>query len=133
VKLYKRIIGAIFIITLLFNIYQIFIGVSLISQPDTGYRIGGVFGLIVSSTYSFWLISSTLNEIKYRGQGYWFMKSIAIIDMIILLILMFYSFYINIGHVDLIYDLFAVIIMLAFYLPIVIYDLKLISKSRELR
>ncbi|WP_149244269.1 hypothetical protein [Dyadobacter sp. 32] len=131
-KLYKKIIGVVFIITLLFNIYQIFIGVSLISQPDVAYKVGGILGFLLSATYSYWLIGSAFHEAKYKGPGYWVIKSIAIFCMAFLLVILFYSFYLNRGQVELIYDLFAVTIMLAFYLPIVIYDLKLISKSRSL-
>jgi len=131
-KLYKKIIAAIFIVTLLFNIYQIFIGISLILQPDIAYWIGGLLGFLLSSSYSFWLISSAFNEARYRRQGSWAMKSMAIVCMITLLAMMFYSLYLNFGQVELIYDLLAIIIMVGLYLPIVIYDTKLISRSRSL-
>jgi hypothetical protein len=131
-KLYKKIIAAIIIINLLYNVYQVFMGVSLISLPDPAYRIGGVLGLLWASSYSFWLISSASAEGRYREPGRWATKSIAILSMVTLLFLMFYGFYSNIGQVELIYDLLAMAIMLALYLPLVIYDLKLIFRSRSL-
>jgi hypothetical protein len=128
-RFYKKIIGLIYLITLIFSVIKIFQGKSILSQPDIEYKIGGAVGLLIATSYSYWLLNSAFYEETYRKPGAVIIKSIAVLCSIVLLILLFYSFYMNLGQVELFYDLIAIAIMLAMYLPIVFYDTKLIINS----
>lgn len=129
-KLCKKILGSIFIVVLVFNLYKIAIGESIFSQLDVGYLIGGVWGILLSISYSFWLISSAFNESKYKEPGNWVLKYITLFCMASYLAIILFGFYSNLGKVELVFDLIALFFMLSILLPIMIYDLKLIIRSR---